>query len=356
MKDLFHKQTSTRLRKLLAACYTLFIVYASLTPFTGWREQGLNFIDVLLAPPGLTYTLFDTVVNFLAYLPFGLLTGLILRTYFGTWTSVILGSCVGVLLSGSMEFLQMYLPSRTSSNVDILSNGTGTVAGTLVSLRLATWEMGTSWIMHWRRSLFQHGKEADFALMLIALWGFAQINPSLPMLGNVFIAELARQPFVAPPPSIFDWWQSGAVALNLLMLGTLLLTLLSHPHHTVSATVIVLCLVALVKFIAAAILLKSWALLLWINSEAMLGILAGMSVLYAVIRLPRFAVLFIGTLSATTYLVIMNLVLDYSTPAASMSIYHWHYRHLLNYNGLAQTILLCFPALLIFHLWRVRKV
>jgi hypothetical protein len=39
-----------------------------------------------------------------------------------------------------------------------------------------------------------------------------------------------------------------------------------------------------------------------------------------------------------------------------MSIYHWHYGHLLNYNGLAETITLVFPLLLLFHLWRIRKV
>ena len=40
----------------------------------------------------------------------------------------------------------------------------------------------------------------------------------------------------------------------------------------------------------------------------------------------------------------------------AMSIYHWHYGHLLNFNGLAQTITLAFPLLLLFHLWRIRKV
>ena len=39
-----------------------------------------------------------------------------------------------------------------------------------------------------------------------------------------------------------------------------------------------------------------------------------------------------------------------------MSIYHWHYRHPPSFNGLAQTIPLVFPLLLLFHLWRIRKV
>ena len=52
----------------------------------------------------------------------------------------------------------------------------------------------------------------------------------------------------------------------------------------------------------------------------------------------------------------VNFVFGDNSPSASTSIFHWHYGHLLNYNGLAQTITLAFPLLLLFHLWRVRKV
>lgn len=35
--------THERLRFYLAAGYALFILYGSLSPFTGWQDQGLNF-------------------------------------------------------------------------------------------------------------------------------------------------------------------------------------------------------------------------------------------------------------------------------------------------------------------------
>jgi hypothetical protein len=176
------------------------------------------------------------------------------------------------------------------------------------------------------------------------------------MLGNVFITEAARQPFIAPLPEPFGWWESAVVTLNLLMLGALLLTLLRAPRRVVSTLLVVLSVVALVKFIAAALLLKSWALLLWINGEAMLGILAGMTLLLALLWLPRAAGIGFGAVVALSYFVIVNFVVDGNTPAAAMSVYHWHYGHLLNYNGLAQTIALIFPVLLLFHLWRIRNV
>jgi hypothetical protein len=136
----------------------------------------------------------------------------------------------------------------------------------------------------------------------------------------------------------------------------LLLTLLRAPGNVVTALLVVLSVVALVKFVAAAMLLRSWALLLWINSEAVLGILLGILLLLVLLGLKRAAAIGSSAVVALIYFVIVNFMIDGNTPSAAMSVYHWHYGHLLNYNGLAQTITLVFPILLLFHLWRVQKV
>lgn len=357
MKEPLITGTRARLRTWLAIGYALFIVYASLSPFSGWRTQGMDFTEMLAVPLRLTYTAFDAALNLLSYLPFGLLVGLVFRARFGAAASVIISLFIGLSLSASMEYLQMYLPARISSNMDLLSNGAGMLIGALlaVSITSRTWLFAR--LTRSRSSLFQHGKAMDFGLALLVLWMFGQVNPSLPMLGNVFISEVARQPFVTLPPAPFDGWESIAVTLNLLMLGTLLLTLLRARRNTVTAMLVVLCVVALVKFITAAVLLRSWALLLWINSEAVLGMLLGMLLLLLMLLwLTRAAAIVSGAAVALGYFVIVNFVSDGNTPAAAMPVYHWHYGHLLNYNGLAQTITLIFPILLLFHLWRIRKV
>lgn len=356
MRELFITETRARLRTWLTLCYALFIVYASLSPFTGWREQGLDFSEVLEAPLSLTYTAFDASINLLSYFPLGFLAGLALRARFGLAGSVFFALLFGALLSASMEWLQMYLPSRTSSNVDLLSNSAGTLAGAFLAATLTSWPGLFNRLMRWRSNLFRHGKEMDFGLALLALWMFGQVNPSLPMLGNVFISEVARQPFVMLPPAPFDPWESGAVALNLLMLGSLLLSLLRAPRNVIAVLLAVLAMVASAKFIAAALLLKSWALLLWINGEAVAGMLLGTLPLLVLPHLSRRVAAGFGAAIALTYLGIVNLALENNTPAAASSLYHWHYGHLLNYNGLAQTITLVFPLLLLWHLWRVRNV
>jgi len=342
------------LRRYLTVGYTLLIAYASLSPFTGWHEQGLEFAAVLAAPLRQTYTPYDAVVNLLAYLPFGLLLGLTLRARFGTAWSVLLATLGGAALSATMEYTQMYLPMRTSSNFDLLTNSSGTLAGAWLAASIAP-SMWFAMLTRWRQHLIRPGSDVDFGLVLVALWMFAQINPSLPMLGNIFISEAARQPFAPPHIEPFNWLESIAVALNLLTLGCLLLILLHLRRHAVISLMLVLCAVALVKFLAAALLLKSWALLLWLNSEAVLGIFTGLLLLIAAARLPRVGIHWCAAVAASTYLILAHGILNSGAPSSSMRLYHWKVGHLLTYNGLSQTILLLFPLLLLGYLWHTRK-
>ncbi|MBI5919848.1 MAG: VanZ family protein [Nitrosomonadales bacterium] len=347
--------THARLRGYLLGCYVLFIAYVSLSPFTGWRELGLEFSAVLSAPLWHTYTWFDALVNVLAYLPFGLLLGLIFRTHLGAGMSVVLTVLCGLGLSVTMEYTQMYLPSRTSSNMDMLTNTLGTLLGVTLAVLIAPRDWFALHLTRLRTTLFVEGGLADFGLALVALWIFAQINPSLPMLGNVFISEVLRQPFVPPPPTSFDWLESMAVMLNLLMVGALLRTLLLERRHAVIGLGVLLCLVAFTKFVTAALLLKSWALLLWLNGEAMAGILCGLLLLTAALWLGARGVRSLAWFACVSYLLLTHLVLDASAPSSAMPLYQWRYLHLLNYNGLTQTVELIFPFLMLGYLWRGRE-
>ena len=356
MPEFFLRGNSARLRIWLSLGYALFIVYASLSPFTGWREQGIDFIEVLKLPLLRTYTAFDAILNLFSYLPFGLLLALTLRSRLSALPSLLFACVLGMLLSGSMEYLQMYLPMRNSSNLDILTNSFGTFFGALIALSMTNWTQSYARLARWRDYNFLHGKVMDFGLALLVLWMFGQVNPSLPMLGNVFISEIAQQPFATKLDTPFDIWECAAVMLNLLMVGTLLLTLLRNPATVIRALLLVLVSVAAVKFLTATVLLKSSAMLLWVNGEAMLGILLGSALLFVSRHFLRPNIIRLGALLTLAYLVIAHLILDSSTPAAGMSVYHWHYGHLLNYNGLSQTITLVFPVLLLLHLYRVRNV
>ncbi len=340
----------THLLCYLTAGYALFIAYVSLTPFSGWQEQGLFFIDVLTAPPAQTFTSFDFILNGLSYLPFGFLLANMLRSRFAALHVLLLATLIALLLSVSMEYAQMHLPRRISSNTDLFSNSIGAFLGAAVSLMISQHVWFTR-ITELHAKWFKRGKVSDYGLALLAFWIFAQINPSLPMLGSVFVSEVARWPFDIVPQPPFSWLKSAAVALNLLLLGILLTTLLRERRHTINALLMLLCAVTLIKFIAAAVLLKSWALLLWLNSEALFGIIAGVLLLAAIMRLRVGWLLAVGALSAVFYIVLMQFLLLDSKPSAAMRLYHWHYMHMLNYNGLSQLVILLFPVLLLGYLW-----
>jgi len=341
------------LRRYLVAGYALLIVYASLAPFFGWQEQGFTFFEVIVSPLAQTFTAFDAVSNLLAYLPFGTLLALTLSVHLDARRSILWATVAGVLFSVAMEYLQMYLPSRTSSNTDILANGTGAFLGAV----LAAIMVQRPWFVRlteWRIGLFRQGAGVDFGLALVMLWMFAQINPSMPMLGNVFITESAHRVFAAMPEEPFNVWESAAVSLNLMMAGLLLLLLLRERRHAVMGLVLLLGVVALAKFVAAAVLLKSWALLLWLNSEAMLGLIVGLLLMGAIGWLSRLWVFRATALAVLSYLVLVHWTLDTGTPSAAMRLYYWRYGHLRNYNGLSQTVSSLFPLLLGGYLWWAR--
>ena len=341
-----------RLHRYLALGYVLFIVYVSLTPFSGWQEQNFDFIDVLTAPLLQTFTLFDFALNFLSYIPLGFLLAYMIRGgHRPPVTAATLATLVGLALAVLMEYTQMYLPSRVSSNSDLLSDTMGTLCGSMLAMGISQ-HIWFSRIRTWHNEWFKHGRMSDFGLALLALWIFAQINPSQPMLGSVFVGEVARWKFDIVPASPFNWQESAEVMLNLLLLGILLSMLLRERRHSMNALLLMLFGVTLMKFIAAAVLLKSWALLIWMNSEAVLGILLAISLLTAAWRLALRWMIFYGALAACIYLtLVLNLMLA-STSSAAHRLYHWHYNHMLNYNSLSQLAILLFPILLLGYMWR----
>ena len=96
----------------LALATICLIVYASLYPFSEWRDQGISPFRYLTTPLPKYWTGFDLAANLLGYAPVGFLLALSsLRIGRVKWavTIAVLG---GSLLSLCMETLQSYLPSR----------------------------------------------------------------------------------------------------------------------------------------------------------------------------------------------------------------------------------------------------
>ncbi len=87
----------------------------------------------------------DIILNIAAFVPFGfmLVTGLAQRGYSPSQLVVLALLSAGVL-STSLEVLQAFIPGRTSSITDVISNVAGAVPGVLISRRINRYgEKGT---------------------------------------------------------------------------------------------------------------------------------------------------------------------------------------------------------------------
>ena len=186
----------------LSLAFIALIIYASLYPFTDWRNQGLSPLIYLTAPLPKYWTGFDVAANVLGYAPLGfLLTLASLRRGHIKW-AMLLAVLGAFLLSFTMETLQSYLPSRIPSNVDLALNTLGAALGAGSAWALEKLGALGRWSRFRERWL---APDARGAMALLVLWPAALLFPAaVPMgLGQVFerlemaLAEaLAGTPFL----------------------------------------------------------------------------------------------------------------------------------------------------------------
>lgn len=160
----------------LALVYAALIVFASLFPFTGWRAQGIDpwvFFSAPIPPPYWTW--FDVNTNLVGYGPLGFLLALALLRSGAPRAAVPFAALAGVLLSAAMEFLQIYLPRRVPSNMDLALNAFGALLGALLALLLERLGAIDRWSV-FRARWFS--ADARGAIVLLVLWPVALLFPA----------------------------------------------------------------------------------------------------------------------------------------------------------------------------------
>jgi len=167
------------LARLACFAYVVLVIYASFTPWTGWRDVGVGAFAYLTAPWPERVTRFDVIVNVLGYMPVGLLVVLALYPQPRGIAAVLIALAAGTLLSGSVEALQTFLPRRVSSNIDLAANVTGTLAGAILGAWRAQALIDRGRLLELRYAWF--ARDASIPLILLALWPIAQI-PAVSML------------------------------------------------------------------------------------------------------------------------------------------------------------------------------
>jgi glycopeptide antibiotics resistance protein len=120
---------------VLLIFWSLFIVYGTTIPFdfSASRDQVVDKFVGLIHHPWYTFSRMDVISNNLLFVPWGALLSFWLanrRVSFAA--SLIAATLGGAALSASVEFLQLFAPTRTSSLIDLLTNSFGSTIGALL--------------------------------------------------------------------------------------------------------------------------------------------------------------------------------------------------------------------------------
>jgi VanZ family protein len=343
--------------------YTLLIVYASWFPFSGWHNNGLPALAFLRAPLPYYWTMFDLLTNIAAYIPLGVLIVFALYPHVRRIPAAVLAIAAGALLSGTMEIVQNFLPSRVSSNLDLLTNVGGVCIGAVIGALLTRTFLEQSRILVLRERWFSH--EASRGLIVVALWPLAQIYPQGSLFGHGQIT-----------PILSSWlsdWFSTPIDLSALLRHDIELTV---EQYWLSETIITACgltgallaLVCLVRndaprmalvmlLIAAAVTIKSLASALlftpenafvWLTPGAQGGVLIGALMFSGLVFAPAVAQRRVAALMLVIGLFAVNAAP--SNPYFIATMQTWVQGKFLNFNGATHFLSLAWPFLTLWFL------
>ncbi len=345
----------------LGLVYLGLVVYASLYPFEGWRDQGYMPWSFLWAPWPRYWTGFDLASNLLGYMPAGFLLALTaLRSGRGRY-AVGLAALACTLLSLGMECLQNYLPRRVPSNVDFALNAAGGWVGAVVAALLE--RMGA--IARWSRLRARwFVADAQGALVLLALWPMALLFPAAVPLGlgqvldrleNALAELLEDTPFL-------EWLPVREVELQPLVpaaeflcvvLGALIPCLVAYcvvrqwRHRLVMALGLLMTGIFSTAFSATMTYgpQHAWG---WMRPAVVVALVAATALLLLLLRVPRRGSAALALLAMGIYLSLLNQApLD---PYFSQTLLTWEQGRFIRFHGLVQWLGWLWPYVALVYL------
>lgn len=334
----------SRLMRYLAIGYTLLIAYASLYPFDGWQPAPGAWFDFVPAPWPRYYTWSDVGLNLLAYVPLGFFSALAALARFGALAAAVLATGLGAALSLFMEFLQQFTASRVASNLDLLSNALGALAGVLLAVTLGRrWVLGGR-LYQARQRLFVQARMTDLGFVLLLLWLFTQLKPQIWLFGNGESHWLLSMPEIGVfDPSLHRWLEAAVTAVNLAGV-CLLMKAMARPREPVAGLLLAIVSVALgLKAVGTLTLFRHGDAALWLTPGAVLGIPAGILLYFIAAQLPRRGVAATSATLLVLGAVLVNLAPE--NPYIADAIRTWRHGHFLSFNGLTRLASMLWPLL-----------
>ncbi|MES2149749.1 MAG: VanZ family protein [Pseudomonadota bacterium] len=343
--------------------YLFLIVYASWFPFAGWRNTGLPLLAFLTMEMPRYWTAFDVIVNVLGYVPFGILLVLALYPQVrGVW-SLLLAGVTGILVSGTMESVQTFLPSRVPSNLDLLTNSAGCLLGACIGALGARSWLSQSRLYQLRSAWF--APHAGQGLVLLALWPLAQIYPQgylfglgqvLPILSEWLSGwfdtsiDLAALLHPGAAMSVEQYWLSETIITAFGMSGAVL-TMLFLLQRGAPRTRLMLAMLAaalVIKTLSSSLLFTPDNAFVWVTPGAQGGFLIGLILLSGLAFAPEVAQRRLAITTLVLSLLVINTIPV--NPYFSATLQGWVQGKFLNFNGAAQFLSLMWPFVALWFL------
>jgi VanZ family protein len=330
------------LARYFFGAYLLLVIYASLHPFSGWHDRGSPLFGFLVAPLPRPVLWFDAIANVIGYVPLGFLVVIAVFPFLRRGRAFALGFSVCFLLSLTLETLQFYLPTRTPSNLDLLTNAVGGALGALAALAATQPLMDTGGLRRLREGLFLPGNRADLGLVLLGLWLFAQLNPETLLFGTGDLRDLFKEPSgKLYPAEVFVRIEAGVACANALAAGLLAACLIAPGRPTRGLVVAFIGAALTVHSFAFGLLIGSQNVLDWVTPGGLYGVAAAMVLLLLLAGLPRTGQLTLAGLALLAAAAIVNLSPPNPYTTATLSL--WQQGHYLNFNGLTRVVAIAWP-------------
>ena len=336
------RPSASPLSLYLAAAYTLLAVYASLHPFAGWRDSGVDPLAFLGAGWPRYLQLFDLPFNLVAYLPLGFLWVPVFRPRLGRNAAVLLATLVGAILSLCMEALQNYLPTRVPSNLDVALNTLGTLLGALAGARWGGQLLDGGRLHALRVQQVRAGAMGDAGLMLLGLWLLTQLTPETLLFGNGDLRSLfgleAPLPYSA---GRFAEMEAAIVCAHTLAVGLLATRIGRRPAHW-----------PVIGLLAAALVLKTFVMALslgagrglaWTTPGSLIGLAGGAGLWLLAAALPASLQKALAAVALLFATVLVNLAPD--NPYLVNTWQTWSPGQFLNFHGLTKLAATLWPFL-----------
>ena len=337
---------TVRLAWILAIAYLLVIGYASLQPFRNWRWPPPEILRFYSAPWPEFITLQDVAVNFAAYVPLGVLLSIGWSARFGPARGALAATLAAAVLSLAMEAVQVFLPARIASNVDLLANTLGALVGAMAAPLLAPAQPIGNRIQSARGRLFRDGMPADVGLVIVGLWLITQFHPSAQLFGNGALrATLDLPRFLNHTSWLALGSEAAVVTFSVAGVGLMLAALMrdgGRPLPVIGAVIGVALVLKLGNALAVARAATPFA---WLTPGVLIGLCAGWLMLWATVRLKQRAQL----AGAVTCIVAATAVINLAPVNPYLSVPPQLLvrgaSHFLNFSGILRALSELWPLL-----------